>query len=192
MQSTFSRTHHKLRHRTATNAAAYVETEARMLVKFSKNAQCLKLPLSNDNCGDTCLSGDKHHKLFYVFHTERSNTYLYNFMIHYDDSAKQVVVSFGGPNLKKHPNYMDELYSHGLVGKDKTLKGGKVEKEYSFVYFEKVRSVLHQKLAKISESGRKDYVYLFNGHSIGGSIATLAALDAVLNGVIQENKLKES
>merc|ERR1711957_1039316 len=64
-----------------------------------------------------------------------------------------------------------------------------VEKEYYQIYFNKLRKILKQKLMKIRSSGRSKFQTYFAGHSIGGSLATLAAFDMQKSKVVNDVKV---
>merc|ERR1711957_648163 len=64
-----------------------------------------------------------------------------------------------------------------------------VEKEYYQIYFNKLRKILKQKLMKIRSSGRSKFQTYFAGHSIGGSLATLAAFDKQKSKVVKDIKV---
>merc|ERR1712096_70927 len=105
----------------------------------------------------------------------RLNKYPYKVLVHYNDLERKIVITFAGPSVEVHPDYIKYIYSKGLV--KVPFYNIMVEKEYSYIYFKKFRTLLYKKLNKIEKSNRKDYQYVINGYSIGGSIATLAAFD---------------
>jgi hypothetical protein len=158
----------------------YEESEAKFFAKFAKNANCAEKPLSK-SCSD-CLQPKEGYKFFFYFQTTRMKKYNYKLMIHYNDDKKKVAVTFGGPDVQEHHNYVKFIYAKGfsLV----KLYKINVEREYALIYFGKLRKILLKKVDEIKKSGRFDYQFVFNGYSIGGSLATLAAFDLTRQEVI--------
>jgi len=95
-------------------------------------------------------------------------------MIHYNDIQKKYLITFSGPSVNNHI-YIKYIYSAGfsLVKKYRF----QIEKEYYQIYFKKIRNLLKEKILKINSSGRQNFEAIFTGHSIGASLATLAAFD---------------
>jgi hypothetical protein len=153
-------------------SSQYTEAEGKLFSKFSKLANCASKPLKT-NC-PKCVNPGNGYKFYFFYQTTRINKFNFKFMIHYNDISKKILVSFAGPSVKEHV-YIKYIYSAGftLVKKYKF----QVEKEYYQIYFNKLRKILKQKLQKIISSGRKKFQVYFAGHSIGGSLATLAAFD---------------
>jgi hypothetical protein len=162
----------------------YTETDAKLFSKFSKMASCASKPLK-EKC-QKCLNPGSGYKFYFFYQTTRINKFNYKFMIHYNDVLKKILVTFSGPSVKEHI-YIKYIYSAGfsLVKK----YNFQVEKEYYLVYFTKIRKILKQKLEKLKSSGRKKFQTYFSGHSIGGSLATLAAFDMQQSKVMQNIKV---
>lgn len=162
----------------------YTETDAKLFANFSKMASCASKPLK-EKC-PKCLNPGSGYKFYFFYQTTRINKFNYKFMIHYNDILKKILVTFSGPSVSEHV-YIKYIYSAGfsLVKK----YNFQVEKEYYLVYFTKIRKILQQKLEKLRSSGRKKFQTYFAGHSIGGSLATLAAFDMQQSKVIQNIKV---
>jgi hypothetical protein len=158
----------------------YEEPEAKFFAKFAKNANCAEKPLSK-SCAD-CLQPKEGYKFFFYFQTTRMKKYNYKLMIHYNDDKKKVAVTFGGPDVQEHHNYVKFIYAKGF-SMVKLYKIN-VEREFALIYFGKLRKILLKKVDEIKKSGRFDYQFVFNGYSIGGSLATLAAFDLTRQEVI--------
>jgi len=165
------------------SSSHYTESEAKIFTKFSKLAACASKPL-NEKC-PKCINPGNGYKFYFFYQTTRINKFNYKFMIHYNDILKKILVTFSGPSVKEHV-YIKYIYSAGfsLVKKYRF----QVEKEYYEIYFNKLRKILKQKLLKVRSSGRSKFQTYFTGHSIGGSLATLAAFDMQQSKVI--NKVK--
>ena len=156
--------------------------------RFAQLANCAEKPLKK-TC-KRCLKPGKGFKFFFFYQAIRHKKYNYKFLIHYNDKEKEVVISFAGPSIKSFPKYVRYIYSSGFY----FIKYYKIqiEKEYHRVYFKKLRKMLMKKIKKIRESGRKKYKFIFAGHSIGGSLAMLAAYDLTQKQLIdtEVNKTK--
>jgi hypothetical protein len=156
----------------ASSTSQYTEKEAKTFTEFSKLTACASKPL-NEKC-PKCLNPGNGYKFFFFYQTTRINKFNYKFMIHYNDILKRILVTFSGPSVSEHV-YIKYIYSAGfsLVKK----YNFQIEKEFYEIYFNKLRKILYQKLKKIKSSGRSNFQTYFAGHSIGGSLATLAAFD---------------
>jgi len=163
----------------------FQESESKFFANFAKMAFCAKKPI-NVTC-QQCLNPGNNYKLFFFMQANRLNKYPFKFLIHYNDEQKQVVVSFGGPSIEHH-HYFNVIYANGWS----VIKGTqfKVEKEFQHIYYGLIQKTLKEKVAKINESGRNHYRFIFTGHSIGGSVAQLAALDLVSSGLINKDHNK--
>jgi hypothetical protein len=159
------------------------EEEAKTFAAFSKYANCGKRPLTI-NC-QRCLNPGSGYKMFFYYQFTRLLKYDYKFFIHYNDSLRQVIVSFAGPSVNSH-EYIQMIYTRGWS----FLKFHKVqiEREFKIVYFLKMRRVLIEKLKKVRHSGRGGYRFIFTGYSLGGSLATLAAFDLTKIGLINRHE----
>jgi hypothetical protein len=156
----------------ATSSTQYTESEAKIFTELSKLTACASKPL-NEKC-PKCINPGNGYKFYFFYQTTRINKFNYKFMIHYNDILKKILVTFSGPSVNEHV-YIKYIYSAGfsLVKK----YNFQIEKEFYEIYFNKLRKILYQKLKKIKSSGRKAFQTYFVGHSIGGSLATLAAFD---------------
>lgn len=166
------------------SSSHYTESEAKIFTKFSKLASCASKPL-NEKC-PKCVNPGNGYKFYFFYQTTRINKFNYKFMIHYNDILKKILVTFAGPSVNEHV-YIKYIYSAGfsLVKK----YNFQIEKEYYQIYFNKLRKILKQKLQKIRSSGRAKFQTYFAGHSIGGSLATLAAFDMQQSKVIKNIKV---
>jgi len=159
----------------------FQEAEAKYFAKFAKMAFCAKKPI-NQTC-QQCINPGDNFKLFFFMQANRLNKYPFKFLIHYNDEKKQIVISIGGPSVQHH-HYFNIIYANGWAA----VKGTqfKIEKEYQHVYYGLIQKTLKEKVDKINKSGRGHYRYIFTGHSIGGSIASLAAFDLISSGLINK------
>jgi hypothetical protein len=169
---TETKTSTQLKDKSSHHLSIFDEIEAKTVASFAKNTNCASKPLAK-SC-PTCLSGSEGYKFFFYFQTLRMKKYNYKFMIHYNDKSKNILVTFAGPSVDHH-TYIKYIYSNGfsLV---KIFKF-QVEKEFYFIYYKKMRSLLHKKLEQVKNSGRAKYSHTFAGYSIGGSLAILAGYD---------------
>lgn len=174
---------HLLENFNANNNAltTFEETDARFYANFAKMANCALKPLSI-NC-PKCLNPNDGYKFFFYFQTTRMKKFVYKFLIHYNDQEQKIVVSFAGPSVENH-EYVKYIYGKGFVFVRNYR--AQIESEFYNVYFKRMKPLLAKKLKVAQTSGRKDYKITFVGHSLGGSIATIAAFDMSNLNVIQK------
>lgn len=155
-----------------TQNSHYTEAEAKQYANYAKLVGCAQKPLTK-NC-PKCINPGDGYKFYFFYQTTRINKFDYKFMIHYNDLKKKILITFSGPSVNNHI-YIKYIYSAGfsLVKKYRF----QVEKEFYQIYFKKIRKILFSKIQKINSSGRKNFETNFIGHSIGASLATLAAFD---------------
>ena len=159
----------------------FSQVEAKFFSNFAKNANCAEKPLAQ-SCPQ-CLDEAEGYKFFFYFQTTRMKKFNYKMMMHYNDEKKKVAITFAGPNVQEHHNYIKFIYAKGFS----LIKFYRinVEREYAMIYFGKFRRILLKKIRQISKSGRKNYEYILNGYSIGGSMATLAGFDLTRRRVVK-------
>jgi hypothetical protein len=162
----------------------YTEDEAKTLSNFSKMVKCASKPLVQ-NCPQ-CINPGNGYRFFFFYQTTQFNKFNFKFMIHYNDLLKKILVSFSGPSVNEHI-YIKYIYTTGfaLVKRYRF----QVEKEYYRIYFNKFRRVLKKKLKNLLVSGRKKFQVYFTGHSIGASLATLAAFDMERSKILRNVKV---
>jgi len=145
----------------------------KLYVKYAKMLTCAQKPLET-SC-PKCVAQTNGFSLFFFYQTSRLRQYHYKFMIHYNDEERKVVVTFAGPSVKANPRYVQLIYSQGFRWvREYSVQ---VESEYHTVYYKQLRKLLISKISKVLHSGRSHYQFIFTGHSIGGSLATLASYD---------------
>lgn len=153
-------------------AGTYAEDKAHFFAVFAKAAKCY----------------DKPTKLYfnsYKFYSAqsilRSNLYPYKTFIHVNEDLNRVVISIGGPrNLNS--GFYNKLYSEDFewMPNHQVL----LEREFSEVYNTHIRHFLIKKIIRLKFEGFPFPEYVFNGHSIGGSLAIYAAFDLAKSGII--------
>lgn len=166
-----------------TESKAFDEQGSRFLVQFAKLINCASKPLER-SC-PKCLSNNYGYRMFFFYQTSRLQRYRFKFMIHYNDKVRKILISFSGPSVQEFPRYVQLIYTQGFgwVKSTRIL----VENEYKRVYYRQLRAILIKKINKIKKSGRAGYNFVFTGHSIGGSIATLASYDLTKSNIISKN-----
>lgn len=113
----------------------------------------------------------------------------FKYVILKSDPHKEIVVSFGGPKLVNDHEFFATIYSFGY---DK-FRGVQVEKIFLNVYKNEMQKNLKTKISELLKNkDTKNYKFIFVGHGIGGSLATLAAFDLVKEKVVNVNKDKTS
>lgn len=170
------------------NKDVFDELEAKEYSYLLTKLSCAKMPI-NQTCAE-CLQSKGGFKLDYYYESKRLLKHIYKVMIQINDKMKKVLISFSGPSVKT-PNYINYIYTTGFR-KNKQY-GFKLETEYSRIYFHLFREKVMNKVKQIlGTKGKSNYNIDFTGHSIGGSIALLAAYDLIKTATINQavNKVK--
>lgn len=160
----------------------FYATNAQSYAPFARLAYCSKSMIQNLSCEFCPEMISNSYSTFFIHSVSKEYDRLFQFVITYSDIKREVVVSFSGPTTE-HGNYFTSIYSSGFV-EIQELGGIRIEREYWDIYSNNFRQILAEKIQKISESGRSDYTFIFVGHSFGGSMATLASFDLVLNNIL--------
>ena len=170
----------------STVSTTFNQNDPKLYVQYAHMLICAQKPLET-TCSK-CVTKSNGFSFFYFYHTSRLRLYPYKFMIHYNDEDKKVIVSFSGPSVKTYPQYVQLIYSQGFRWvKEYSVQ---VENEYNIVYYKQLRRHLVKQIRKILQSGRSDFQFIFTGHSIGGSLATLASYDLHHSGVLNKDRHK--
>lgn len=150
----------------------YDEDKSRFFASFSKAAKCFDKPSK---------SFFKGYKFFSAQSIMRESLYPYKTFIHHSVQDKRVIISIGSPsNL---PNcFYSRLYSEEF----KWVRNNRVllEKEFFEIYYNHIKPFLVKKIMKLRFLGLGDAEFVFNGHSLGGSLAIYAAYDLAKGGVV--------
>lgn len=177
------RTHAVMHHRNSmlqmVNSYA---SNARDYASFARLAYCGKNLIQDLSCSFCNNFTGNSYATFFIHSVMKENNRLFQFAILYSDLKREVVVTFSGPGTE-HGNYFNSLYESGFIEVPE-LGGVKVEREYWEVYSTAFRQILNEKIHTIASSNRAGYTFILVGHSFGGSLATLASYDLVMNGVI--------
>jgi hypothetical protein len=174
--------HHTHHSHTNQQILNFYATNAQTYAPFARLAYCSKPIIQNLSCEFCPEMISNSYSTFFIHSVSKEYDRLFQFVITYSDFKREVIVSFSGPTTE-HGNYFTSIYSSGFV-EIQELGGIRIEREYWEIYANNFRQILSEKIQKISESGRGDYTFIFVGHSFGGSIATLASYDLVLNNIL--------
>lgn len=148
------------------------EDKAHFFGTFAKAAKC------NDKPSKIFFRG---YKFFSAQNIMRNNVYPYKTFIHVNREMNRVVISIGGPrNLSN--SFYNKIYSERFewIPNHRIL----LEREFSEIYHTHIRHFLIKKLVQLKFLGFQNPEYIFNGHSIGASLAIYAAFDLARSGVI--------
>jgi hypothetical protein len=156
---------------------------AKSYASFANLAYCENDTINALACPlcDTILDGS-----FKVLHTQEKiyKGKLYRFVILSSDAHKELVISFSGPR-SSDAAYFSKIYQNGWS----TFLGFNIEKTYVDIYenvFEKnLSNAIETLYAK--DSDLSAYKVITVGHSIGGSLAVLAAFELVKSKTIEVN-----
>lgn len=121
----------------------------------------------------------------YKFHKEKHRGYTYTYVILFSIHRNEVVISFAGPK-HPHPAFYSTIYSRGFrkLNADPSIE---VESTYVEAFEGTFKQSLYKNLKKYQEHFKTgdEHRYVFVGHSLGGSMAVLAAFDLVNDGIIK-------
>jgi len=163
---------------------SFNESEAKRYAQFSKLAICAKKPLIK-NCKECVTPSSDGYKMFFFYEFQKTKNISYKFFIHYNDLLKKVVISFGAPSVNNY-SYLQRIYLRGLsIYK---LYNIRIENEFKYIYFRKLRNILLEKVSKLLKSGRRDYKFVFTGYSLGASLAVLSSYDLSKTNLISRLK----
>lgn len=105
----------------------------------------------------------------------------YNFAVLRQDTFKKIVIAFPGTRSKGQL-LIQALKSDYEPFKD--IKTQKILKYFSNIYYQ-IRGLVDKPLESIYQQ-YKDYQFIFTGHSLGGAMATILALDSVKYGHLKK------
>jgi hypothetical protein len=160
-------------------------SNARSFVSLARLAYCPKVSILSHKCS-ICSTVLNKYKTFFIHSINENKKRLFQFVILYSDKNKEVVITFSGPKTTQ-TKYFSKVYKKGFQ-KISILGNVNIEKYYWEIYSKYMRKALIKKIKKVIKSKRGSYKFIFVGHSFGGSFATLAAYDLVLNKILSNNK----
>ncbi|KAI9216849.1 Alpha/Beta hydrolase protein [Blastocladiella britannica] len=143
--------------------------------------------LASWSCGTKCAS-DRVRGTQPIIALNGQSTFGY---IALRPSAKQIIVSYRGTTVQVK-NFIDDLdfirfpYPYSTQGL--SVSGLSVHKGFT-IALDETRSQLRSALAPLA-AAHPDYDVVFTGHSLGGSMAALAAVDQVGSGALPASRIK--
>ena len=123
------------------------------------------------------IKGTTHNRLW-RYTLGWFDDYKYNFQIFVNDKNRKILVLFPGTRKNLKQILKEVIQSRMVSGIDANIKEVKAVKYFYDKYLlirEKMFATLDWLLTKKTE--RRKYQFIFEGHSLGGAIATLAAYD---------------
>jgi len=169
-----------------THPAGFTNNDAKKLALLSNIVNCAtgKQFKSIKSCKN-CMKPNNDSNLFFFFQTSRyrfKKLHEHRFTIHVNDKDEEVTISFAGPPVNfSHWEYINGIYKSGFTSFQKGIIG-KIEHEYSFVYYRKLKHQLTTALDTLFSSGRKRFKYYCTGYGAGAPLAVIACLDLTLSG----------
>ncbi|CBZ29304.1 putative lipase [Leishmania mexicana MHOM/GT/2001/U1103] len=152
------------------NRARYNTTDAWKALYFSKAAYCEAEKLTHWSCGDTCTNATPEFRLFNVYDNTSTGNFGYSGV---DHVAKRIVVAFRGTyntaNWLQNLDFIFMTYPHPDCGKCKVHRG--FYTAYASLRTQMIQDVL------LLHARYPLYTLFVTGHSLGGAIAMLAAVD---------------
>lgn len=144
--------------------------DAEPYVQFARLPYCSPTRLSNPTC-DVCHKiGFQGYSVENVFTYDRDvdgRPITISMTFSKNSDGRELVVSFGGPKTEDIM-YIQSLYSSGFIN----VNESKIEKGFWDIYESSIKDDL---ISRLEVSNYRDLVFV--GHSVGGSLAVLAAYD---------------
>jgi hypothetical protein len=157
---------------------SYQEEYSKILIKFPYFLKCnsrLSTPPYFNN-----------YQFYSFYSSMKSKKYEYKIMTHYNDYEKLIVFSFSAPWIVDNYGYfLNKLYKRQnqiQITNTQLL----ISSELYFVYNNKIRPYLIQKIISLNNSNRENYSYIMTGHSFGGTLAQLAGYELTVNQIITQ------
>jgi len=166
--------------------AAYDQTLAIELMHISNLAYCPLASLKAWTCGPDCQALQGQVSLVYYIQQEADLGDSLAFSMYRDDSNSMFVTAFRGTNT----NW--QLFVEGAEGDDVEYSTYDISDATVDSYFyNRYNTYLRQEfLNQLSSavSNYPGYTFAFTGHSLGGALTTIAALDAILGGYLSASQ----
>lgn len=192
-----SGTYSKLKTRAKTLSKAHLKTNywVRPLIKTAKSYHAFaNLPycpgdIINKLACPLCSSIlDSSFEVF-KYYKKKLDGYEFTFVILYSVNRNEAVISLSGPKSSS-PGFYSTIYSRGFDNIGNPADNIKIEKTYLDIYIGKFQNKLAKYLTQYNNAFNVDptnHKFVFVGHNIGGSLATLSCWDLISKGIIKAN-----
>jgi hypothetical protein len=167
-------------------SAQYNQADASEYAHASALAYCAPPNILNWNCGANCqnLPG---YKPFFSQDFPLSLVETISFSMIYNPNSRRFVTTFRG--AVGALQILIEVTRSGAVPYTLTNIPGAVALDYFYTnYVNVLRATLFDQLRN-AHAAFPDYQFVFTGHSLGASLATLAAFDVVSSGLIPNSQV---
>ena len=166
----------KQRYETPSIEAYHNEAKSKFI--FARASYCPKSIIIKNYCRLIDEIIKERYRIFFVHSVIEKELQNFQFIIFYSDDRQELILSFSGPKTTDKA-FFSKFYSSGW-SKFEELNI-MLETVYLDVYVKYLRNILFEKLKEFMLSKRDHYRIIFTGHSFGGSIAELSALDLFLS-----------
>lgn len=162
--------------------STYQETKAISAMQFSAAAYCKYETLDMWQCGPHC-QGNQGFKEVKRLYSSNSHTFGYT---GYDTATNRIVVAFRGTNGPDLANWSTNF--DGKLTPYPFLPTGKAHNGFLSA-FKEVQEQMRANLRELQKN-HLSASYLITGHSLGGALATLAALDIYFELAIPPSRIE--
>ena len=149
--------------------------KAKDYIIFARMPYCSTKTLLGKDCNLCAETRRKGYKIIEIVNKIKENLE-FNMII--SKSKEELIFSFGGPK-SSNIEYFEKIYTTGF----RRVNDIMIENEFYFIYENFFKNKIITTLKKFDKD--TDIRILFIGHSLGGSLAQLAAFDLVKGGVLQ-------
>jgi hypothetical protein len=156
----------------------YQQSYGKEFIPLASFSYCSLTQMKTDECCSNSLPLD-----FKVEMAEQVSQDNYTFAVLKNDVRKQIVISLTG--TKQYQQLAKQGYNSNLVSFGDPKYKMNILSYFNTIYTQ-VKEKLKPKLLQL-KSKHPTYQYIFTGHSLGGAMSTIFALDSALEGYVNVN-----
>ncbi|KAG5471469.1 hypothetical protein LSCM1_01558 [Leishmania martiniquensis] len=166
-----------------TSLSAYDYSLAWKALHFSKSAYCELSNVKSWNCGEACTISSSNFEVFDIYDDYWAGTFGYSGI---DHEAKHIVAVFRGTSNSANWLHNFDFWSTQYPNTN-CQSYCRVHRGFYNAY-SSLRTKLIQDLLELHKQ-HPSYTFLLTGHSLGGAMALLGALDLATGNLLEEGVL---